>query len=84
MGAEGGAGFFLVEIGEKRIVFAVVDAARVQALGEDFGEGGFADAERAFDDDEAGRLGTALRNGSALGGGGFVGGHFVVLFSRDR
>ena len=66
---EAGAGFFLVEIGEEGIVFAVVDSACVKAFGEDFGEGGFADAERAFDDDEAGRLRATLCGASALGGG---------------
>ena len=75
LGAEGRAGFFLVEIGEEGIVFAVVNTAGVKTLGEDFGESGFADAKRAFDDDEAGRLRAALWNGSALGCGGFVGRH---------
>src|SRR5258707_14362563 len=35
--AQGGAGLFLVEVGEKRIVLAVVDAPRVQPLREDLG-----------------------------------------------
>jgi len=30
----------------------------VEALGKDAGEGGFADAQGAFNDDEAGRLGV--------------------------
>jgi hypothetical protein len=75
LGAESGAGFFLVEIGEEGIVFAVVDAAGVKALGEDFGESGLTDAERAFNDDEARRLRAALGLRSAPGCGGFVGGH---------
>jgi hypothetical protein len=47
----------------------------VKAFSEDSGKCGFADAKRAFDDDEARGLGAALRNPSALGGGGFVGRH---------
>ncbi len=71
--AQGGAGLFFVEVGEEGVVLAVVDAAGMQALGEDFGEGAFADAQRAFDDDKAGSLRTSLRGEGALGGGGFVG-----------
>src|SRR5260370_39719199 len=70
-----GAGLFFVEVGEEGVVLAVVDAAGVQALGEDLGEGAFADAQRAFDDDEAGSLRSSLRGEGALGGGGFVGRH---------
>src|SRR5216683_3740549 len=44
--AEGGAGFCIVEIGEKGIVLAIIDAAGVEAFGEDSGEGGFGDAQR--------------------------------------
>jgi hypothetical protein len=84
LGAEGGAGFFIVEIGEEWVVFAVVDAARVQALGEHFGERGFADAERALDDDEAGRLRPACRNRSAFGGRRFVGHWSLSLLSPRR
>ena len=76
LGAKGGASFFFVEISQEGIVFAVVDAASVETFGENFGERGFADAERAFDDDEAGGLRTALGFGSALGCGGIVGRHF--------
>jgi len=36
LGTEGGAGFFLVEIGQEGIVFTVIDAASVETLGEDF------------------------------------------------
>ncbi len=84
LGAEGGAGFFLVEIGEEGIVFAVVDAAGVKTLGEDFRESSFADAKRAFDDDETGRLRAALRLRSALGCGGFVGRHWLERARRGR
>lgn len=84
MGAESGARFFLVEIGEEGIVFAVVDAAGVEALGENFGESGLADAEGAFDDDETGRLRAALGLRSALGCGGFVGRHFLERPRRGR
>src|SRR6266849_2148797 len=75
LGAEGGAGLGVVEIGKERIVLAIVDAAGVEAFGEDLGEGGCADAKRAFDDDEAGRLRTSLRSASALGCGRVVGRH---------
>jgi hypothetical protein len=79
LGAEGGAGLGVVEVGEEGIVLAIVDAAGVEAFGEDAREGGFADTERAFNNDETGRLGTALRGASALGGGRVVAGHCVVL-----
>jgi len=85
LGAEGGAGFFFVEIGEERVVFAVVDAAGVKAFSEDFCEGGLADAKRALDDDEAGRLQATLWDGSAFRGGGVVGRHlFAVTSARAR
>ena len=84
LGAEGGAGFCAVEIGEKGIVLAIIDAAGVQALGEDSGEGGFADAQRAFNDDETGKLRAALRNASALRGGGVVAGHRWMSPRRNR
>jgi len=85
LGAKSGAGLGFVEIGEEGIVLTIVDAAGVEPFGEDAGEGGFADAERAFNDDEAGRLGSALRSASALGGGGVVAGHRfrVTLIGRD-
>src|SRR6266705_824302 len=75
LGAEGGAGFCIVEIGEEGIVLAIIDAAGVETLREDSGEGGFADAQRAFNDDETRKLRAALRNASALRGGGVVAGH---------
>jgi hypothetical protein len=78
LGAEGGAGFFFVEICEEGIVFAVVDAAGVETLGQDFGECGFADAQRAFDDNEAGGLRATLGLRGALRCGGFVGRHGLV------
>ena len=73
--AQGGAALGFVEIGKEGIVLAIVDAAGVQPFGEDAGEGGFANAQRAFNDDEAGRLGTALGNASAFGAGRVVTGH---------
>src|SRR5216683_1475595 len=78
LGAKSGAGLGFVEVGEEGIVLAVVDAAGVEAFGKDAGESSFADAQRAFNDDEAGRLGTALRGASALGGGRVVAGHRFV------
>jgi hypothetical protein len=78
LGAKGGAGLGVVEIGEEGIVLAIVDAAGMEALGEDAGESGFADAQRALNNDEARRLRTALRKASALGGGRVVAGHRFV------
>ncbi|HEY6926382.1 MAG TPA: hypothetical protein VI653_23055, partial [Steroidobacteraceae bacterium] len=75
LGAKGGAGLGVVEVGEEGIVFAIVNAAGVEALGENAGQGAFADTQGAFDDDEAGRLRAALWNASALGGGGVVARH---------
>jgi len=43
LSAESGAGFGVVEVGEEGIVLAIVNAAGVQAFGEDAGESGFAD-----------------------------------------
>jgi len=85
LGAKGGAGLGVVEVGEEGIVLAIIDAPGVEALGKDAGEGGFANAQRAFNDDEAGRLGSALRSASAFYGGGVVAGHRFVwsLKSRD-
>src|SRR5260370_6242291 len=65
LGAQGGAGLGFVEVSEEGIVLAIVDAAVVEAFVRDACVGGFADAERAFNDDEAGRLGGALRRASA-------------------
>jgi hypothetical protein len=78
LGAKSGARLGFVKVGEKGIVLAIVDAAGVEAFGKDAGEGGFADAERAFNNDEAGRLGSALRSASAFGGGRVVAGHRFV------
>lgn len=75
LGAEGGAGLFLVKIAEKGIVLAIVDAAGVKTFGEDFGESRLANAKRAFNDDEAGRLWPTLGARSAFGCGRFVGRH---------
>jgi len=76
--AKSAAWLGFVEIGEEGIVFAIVDAAGVEAFGKDAGESGFADAQGAFNDHEAGRLETALRNASALGCGGIVARHRFV------
>ncbi len=78
LSAKSGARLGFVKVGEEGIVFAIVDAAGVETFGEDAGEGGFADAKRAFNDDEAGRLGSALRSASAFGGGRVVAGHRFV------
>ena len=66
LGAEGGAGFFVVEIGEEGIVVGVEDAAGVQLFGQDFGQRGFSDANRAFDDDVAGRFEGWVAHGARL------------------
>jgi hypothetical protein len=50
----------------------------MEALGEDAGESGFADTQRAFNNDEARRLRAALRKANALGGGRVVAGHRLV------
>ena len=76
--AKSAAWLGFVEIGEEGIVLAIVDAAGVEAFGKDAGERGFADAQGAFNDDEARSLETALRNASALGCGGIVAGHRFV------
>src|ERR1700687_2080785 len=81
LGAKGGAGFCCIEVGEEGIVLAIVNAAGMQALGEDAGKSGFADAQGTFNNDEAGKLRAALRNASALGGGGVGAGH---RFARPR
>jgi hypothetical protein len=75
LGTQGGAELGFVEIGEEGIVFAIVDAAGVETLGEDAGESAFAHAQGAFNDDETGRLGAALRDASALGARGVVARH---------
>ena len=49
--AEGGAGLFIVEIGEKRIVLAIENAPRVKLFGQRLGQRGFAHADGPFDDD---------------------------------
>jgi hypothetical protein len=64
--AEGGAGFFIVEIGEKGIVVGVEDAAGVQLFGQDFGQGGFSDANRAFYDDVARWFESWVAHGARL------------------
>jgi hypothetical protein len=38
----------------------------VQLFGQDFGEGGFSDANRAFDDDVAGRFEGWVAHGARL------------------
>jgi len=78
LGAKGGTGLGVVKVGEEGIVLAIVDASGVKAFGEDAGKSGLADAERAFNDDKAGRLGSALRGASAFGGGRVVAGHRFV------
>ena len=83
LGAEGGAGLFLIEVGEEGIVFAVVDAAGVEALSQNFGEGGFADAERTFNHDEARCLRPPLRLRGAFGSGGIVGRHWGGIIAEE-
>jgi len=63
--AKRGARFFVVKVGQKGIVFAIVNAAGVEAFGKDAGKGRFADPQRAFDGNETGslrpRLGMSAR-----------------------
>jgi len=63
---------FAVEIGEKRIVLAIEDAAGMEAFGEDARKRGFAYPQRPFDDNEARRLRRSLGNASAPGAGGIL------------
>ena len=72
LSAQGGAGLLFVEVGEEGIVFAVVDAAGVQALGKDLGQRAFADAQGALDYDEARGLRSPGGDWRALSGGRFV------------
>ena len=65
---EGRPGFFLVEIGEERIVLGVEEAPRVQAVGQDPCQRGLADADRSFDRDRARRLKRGCRLRRAGGG----------------
>jgi hypothetical protein len=67
LGAESGARFFCVKVGEEWVVFAIENTPGVQAFGKDFGEGGFANAQRPFDDDESRRLRAPLRDGGSFG-----------------
>ena len=53
LGAESGAAFCSIEIGQKGIVFAIVDAPGMQTFSEDAGEGRFAHAQRTLDDDKS-------------------------------
>ena len=62
--AEGGAGFFVVEIAEEGIVVGVEDAAGVQLLGQNFREGGLADANRSLDNDMARRFEDWVAHGA--------------------
>ena len=52
LGVKGGARLFVVEIGEKRIVFAIVNAPRVQTFRQNAGKGSLADPQRTFDHNE--------------------------------
>jgi len=84
--AKSGAGFGLIEISEKGIVFAVEYAARVEAFAKNSCQGGFADANGTFQDDKAGSLRAAMRGASAFGGGRIRTGHdcFRLRASRDK
>jgi hypothetical protein len=65
--AESGAVFFIVEIAEERIVFAVENAARVKLFRQNFRESRFAHAYGAFDHNVAGRLEVWFRPIHAAG-----------------
>jgi len=54
--AKGRTGFLLVEVGEKGIVLGVEYAPRMQTVGQDSRQSGFAYADRSFDRDRARRL----------------------------
>ncbi len=59
--AEGSAPFRGIEIRQKGIVFAVVNAPGMQTLRQDAGKRRFAHAQRALDDDKSRWLRAALR-----------------------
>ena len=48
LSVESGAGFFVVEIGQERIVLAIIDAAGMKPFGEDTGQGGLADPQEVL------------------------------------
>lgn len=77
LSVKGCAKFSGIEIGEKGVVLAVKDAARVKAFGKDPSERGFSDAQRAFDDDEARRLRPGLRLPGTFRRRRFKGCHFA-------
>src|ERR1700733_9882284 len=66
LGAKSGTGFLGVKLGEEGIVFGIEDAAGVEAVGQDFGERGFAYADGAFDGDPAERLEGGLGHGAGI------------------
>ena len=66
LGAKRGAWFLVVEVGQKGIVLAIEDAARVEPFREDSRESGLADADRPFDDDVARGLEVRARHGRAI------------------
>jgi len=68
LSAEGGSGEAGIKIGEKGIVFAIVNAARVEAFGKEAGERSFANAERSFNNDKSRWLWATLRDACAFRG----------------
>ena len=60
------AGLFVVKLGEERIVLSVVDAARVQLLGQRPRESRFSHADGPFDDDVARGLEGRARSWRAI------------------
>jgi hypothetical protein len=68
LSAESGAGEAGIKIGEKGIIFTIVDAARVKTFSEEASERGFANAERAFNNDESRWLRATLRDACAFRG----------------
>ncbi len=68
LGTESGAGKAGIKVSEKRIVFTIVNTARVEALSEKTGKCGFTNAEGAFNNDESRWLRTTLRDACAFRG----------------
>src|SRR5262249_18461733 len=76
------ASFFRVKLRQEGIVFAIVNAARVQPLRQDARQRGFAHAQRPFDHDEPRGLRT-LHGYARLLRRGFRSRHVPPLVSRN-
>ena len=66
LGAEGGAGLFILKLGVEGILLAIENAPRVHLFSEDACECGFADANRPFNHDIPRRLKFWAAHGARL------------------